>query len=61
MLPDGGGGTGGNRYGDHRIRDSPLPGHLFQVPGEIYLGGGRQLASGVPQSSEVTAEVGAAD
>ena len=59
--PGGRGGTGGDRYVDHRLWDPPRSGHLLQVPGYISLSGGLLLTSGGSQSSEGTAEVGADD
>ena len=51
---------GGEREDNNSLWDPLRPGNLLKVPWEIPLGGGRQLASSVPQPSAGTSEVGAA-
>ena len=58
--PGGVGDAGGNKEGNYSLWDPPRPSHLLQLPLEIPLSSGRQLASSGPQPLEGTAEVGAA-
>ena len=57
VSPGGGGGTGRDRGGLHRLWDPPLPSHCLQLPRASYLGRQRQMAGSGPQPAEGTAEV----
>ena len=61
MASPGGGGTIRGGGGFYSLWDTPRPGNFLQIPGEISLGGQRQLAVVGPLPVEGTEEVGEAD